>query len=222
MLEGTQLRDVATLLASSRVTRRALGGKGDRFPLMAMLADGLLEAEKDETAIGRAVDEAGNVRDDASPALYRLRREIKGARSRLVERLAAYVSSLPAHYQVPFSRLGPYDRPLLDDLIYRKRVLTEQWAHEASILPIEHWPLIRFHVGPHERRWRALAKFMDANAAYADRVLDEVRSRGPLVAGDVAEPDGTRARGGGWWGWTKAKATPGLCCASASSKPISS
>jgi DNA mismatch repair protein MutS2 len=47
------------------------------------------------------VDEAGNVRDDASPALYRLRREIKGARSRLVERLAAYVSSLPAHYQVP-------------------------------------------------------------------------------------------------------------------------
>ncbi|HEU4451524.1 MAG TPA: MutS2/Smr-associated SH3 domain-containing protein, partial [Longimicrobium sp.] len=101
VLEGTQLRDVATLLASSRVTRRALGGQGEHFPLMAMLADGLLEAEKDETAIGRAVDEAGNVRDDASPALYRLRREIKGARSRLVERLASYISSLPSHYQVP-------------------------------------------------------------------------------------------------------------------------
>ena len=114
---------------------------------------------------------------------------------------------VPAHYQVLFSRLGPYDRSRLDDLVYRRREFTEQWAHEASILPVEHWPLIRYHLGPNERRWRALAQFMDAHAEYAARVLEEVRSRGPVVAGDIAEPDGTRARGGGWWGWTKAKAT---------------
>jgi DNA mismatch repair protein MutS2 len=46
------------------------------------------------------VDDAGLVRDEASPALYRLRREIKGARNRLVERLASYMSSLPSHFQV--------------------------------------------------------------------------------------------------------------------------
>jgi uncharacterized protein YcaQ len=114
---------------------------------------------------------------------------------------------LPAHYQVPFSRLGPYDRKRLDSLIYKERDLTEQWAHEASILPIEHWPLIRHHLGPHERRWGALAKFMAAHSEYSERVLDEVRARGPVVAGEIAEPDGTQARGGGWWGWTKAKAT---------------
>jgi uncharacterized protein YcaQ len=114
---------------------------------------------------------------------------------------------LPAHYMVPFSRLGPYDRTLLDDLTYRKREFTEQWAHEASILPVEHWPLIRYHLGPHERRWRALSKFMEDHAEYATRVLEEVRARGPVVAGDINEPDGTRARGGGWWGWTLAKAT---------------
>ena len=114
---------------------------------------------------------------------------------------------LPAHYQVPFSRLGPNDRSILDDLTYRKRDFTEQWAHEASILPVEHWPLIRCHLRPHERRWGALAKFMDANADYASRVLDEVRTRGPVVAGEIDEPDGTRKRGGGWWGWTMAKAT---------------
>ena len=113
----------------------------------------------------------------------------------------------PAHYQVPFSRLGAYDRTRFDDLIYKDREFTEQWAHEASILPIEHWPLIRHHLGAHERRWRALAKFMDDNAAYASRVLEDVRTRGPVVAGEVDEPDGTRARGGGWWGWTMAKAT---------------
>jgi hypothetical protein len=38
-------------------------------------------------------------------------------------------------------------------------------------------------------------------------VLDEVRARGPVLAGEIAEPNGTRARGGGWWGWTMAKAT---------------
>ena len=113
---------------------------------------------------------------------------------------------LPAHYQVPFSRLGAYDRARLDALIYRDREFTEQWAHEASILPVEHWPLIRHHLGPHERRWGALAKFMAANADYAARVLEEVRARGPVLAGEITEPDGTRARGGGWWGWTMAKA----------------
>ena len=114
---------------------------------------------------------------------------------------------LPAHYQVPFSRLGPYDRARLDDLIYRERAFTEQWAHEASIIPVEHWPLIRHHLGPHERRWGALAKFMEEHAEYAGRVLEHIRSRGPVVAGDIDEPDGTRGRGGGWWGWTRAKAT---------------
>jgi len=114
---------------------------------------------------------------------------------------------LPAHYQVPFSRLGPYDRARLDALVYKEREFTEQWAHEACILPVEHWPLIRHHLGPHERRWGALAKFMEANASYAARVLEEVRTRGPVVAGDIDEPDGTRGRGSGWWGWTTAKTT---------------
>jgi uncharacterized protein YcaQ len=48
-----------------------------------------------------------------------------------------YVNVLvPAHYQVLFSRLGPYKRSRLDDLIYRRREFTEQWAHEASIVPV--------------------------------------------------------------------------------------
>ncbi|HEX8829558.1 MAG TPA: hypothetical protein VF705_00240, partial [Longimicrobium sp.] len=101
VLDGTQLRDVATLLASSRVTRRAFHNQAASFPLLAMMTSALVEAEKDEAEIGRTVDENGHVRDEASPLLYRTRREIKSARNRLVERLAAYVSSLPAHYQVP-------------------------------------------------------------------------------------------------------------------------
>ncbi|HYJ80036.1 MAG TPA: endonuclease MutS2 [Longimicrobiaceae bacterium] len=100
VLDAGELRGAATLLASSRSARRALGGEGERFPLLALLAGGLLAAEKEEAAINRAVDEAGAVRDDASPALARLRREIRGARAKLVERLAAYIATLPSHFQV--------------------------------------------------------------------------------------------------------------------------
>ena len=101
VLDAPHLRDVGVLLASSRVVRRAFRGHEERFPLLSMLTGGLVDAEKDEAAIGRAVDESGQVRDDASPALSKLRREIKGTRGRLVERLSSYISSLPAHLQVP-------------------------------------------------------------------------------------------------------------------------
>ena len=49
-----------------------------------------------------------------------------------------YVNVLvPAHFQVLFSRLGAYDRSLLDKLVYKNREFTEQWAHEASIVPMD-------------------------------------------------------------------------------------
>src|SRR5437660_1314891 len=50
---------------------------------------------------------------------------------------------VPAHYQVLFSRLGPYDRAVFDRVAYRSGEFTEQWAHEASIIPVSTWPLLR-------------------------------------------------------------------------------
>jgi DNA mismatch repair protein MutS2 len=101
VLDGPQLRDIGTLLVGSRTTRRAVGQNAGSLPYLSLIAGGLVEREKDEAEIGRTVDEAGLVRDEASPALYRLRREIKSARGRLVERLASYMASMPSHHQVP-------------------------------------------------------------------------------------------------------------------------
>src|SRR5947209_13940343 len=50
---------------------------------------------------------------------------------------------VPAHYQVLFSRLGPYDRAAFDRVAYGSGQFTEQWAHEASIIPVATWPLLR-------------------------------------------------------------------------------
>jgi DNA mismatch repair protein MutS2 len=100
VLDGAQVRDLGVLLASARTTRRAVRQQAATLPQLAAMTERLPEREKDEAEIARTVDDAGLVRDEASPALYRLRREMKSARNRLVERLASYVASLPSHLQV--------------------------------------------------------------------------------------------------------------------------
>ncbi len=111
-----------------------------------------------------------------------------------------YVNVLiPAHYQVPFSRLGPYERAHLDDVVYRRRDFTEQWAHEASILPVESWPLLRHRMETHRVRPWGFEKLMAKLPDYVDWVVDQVRTRGPLAANDLPAPDGQSRRIPGAW-----------------------
>jgi uncharacterized protein len=101
---------------------------------------------------------------------------------------------LPAHYLVLFTRLGPYQRAHLDRLTYRRREFTEQWAHEASIVPVETWPLLRHRMATHRVRPYGFEKFLEQQAHYTQRVLDEVRRRGPLSAAGLAPPSGVGRR----------------------------
>jgi uncharacterized protein len=96
---------------------------------------------------------------------------------------------VPAHYQVPFSRLGPYERSRLDAVVYQRREFTEQWAHEASIVPVETWPLLRHRMETRRVRPYGFEKFLEQNPQYVQRVLDEVRARGPLTADELPPPD---------------------------------
>ena len=114
-----------------------------------------------------------------------------------------YVNVLaPAHYQVPFSRLGPYPRTQFDEVVYGRGEFTEQWAHEASILPVEIWPLLRYRMKTHRVRPWGFEKLMAQIPEYVDSVLDQVRTRGPLAADDLAGPDGVSHRipGDAWVG----------------------
>lgn len=106
---------------------------------------------------------------------------------------------VPAHYLIVFSRLGPYERSLLDDVMYRSGEFAEVTAHEASVVPMAHWPLVRQRRVPPDRRTRVFSTYMADRQAYAARVLDAIRARGPLAADeapDAGEPD-PRDR----WGW---------------------
>ncbi len=111
-----------------------------------------------------------------------------------------YVNVLvPAHYQVPYSRLGPYEKSLLDDLVYRRREFTEQWAHEASIVPVESWPLLQHRMESFRVRPWGFESFLQQNAEYVAWILEEVRTRGPLAADDMAEQEGIPQRITGVW-----------------------
>ena len=119
-----------------------------------------------------------------------------------------YVNVLgPAHYQVLFSRLGPYDRGLLDELVYRRREFTEQWAHEASVLPMESWSLLRHRMETFRLRPHGFETFLEQHPDYASQVIEEIRARGPLAASDLAGPVGAARRIPGAWFGTVPRAT---------------
>ena len=108
-----------------------------------------------------------------------------------------------AHYLPGWSRLGGYDVADLDRLAYRRGDLFEYWAHEASLLPVELEPLLRWRKAAareHQGIWRSVAAVAQARPDLAEAVLERVRAEGPLAASDF----GDRALGS-WWGWSDTK-----------------
>ena len=100
---GEELMAGALLLRSSRLTKAALGDA--RRPeaaaaVLSPLAVRLVGHTPAEPAIGRAIEPDGSVKDDASPALRRMRRELRGAQSELVQLLERIVGRLEERHRV--------------------------------------------------------------------------------------------------------------------------
>jgi len=112
-----------------------------------------------------------------------------------------------AHYLPAFSRLGVYDRTLLDRAAWgskSKRTLFEYWAHEASLLPLELQPLLRWRMAAAERGdigWQSLRVYARERRSEADALLERIRAEGPLAASDFEHGKNQ----GGWWGWGETK-----------------
>jgi hypothetical protein len=89
-----------------------------------------------------------------------------------------------SHFLVLWSRLGDYDRADLDTLLWQERWLFEYWAHAASIVLAEDYPI--HHVmmrgyakgeSPYAQRVRG---WIEANDGLRQHVLDRLRTAGPL------------------------------------------
>ncbi len=152
---------------------------------IALAAQGFAEpkasGEAGTRAVNRALDRLGLLQIDSVSAVVR------------------------AHYMPLFSRLGPYDRLRLERAAWgRPRALFEYWAHEASLLPLDLQPLLRWRmaraaagVGIYE----GVARFARERPDLVEAVFERVRREGALAASSLEGPRGA----GGWWGWSDGK-----------------
>ena len=86
---------------------------------------------------------------------------------------------------VLFSRLGPYDPDLLSHLLFERRSLFEYWAHVASIVLTEDYPLFYWAMQRQRARWRPGTKrWLEANAPLRAHIRERLQAEGPLSAGD--------------------------------------
>ncbi len=106
-----------------------------------------------------------------------------------------------SHYLPFFSRLGPYDRSLLDRYAYRDHRAFEYWGHEASLVSSELQPLLRWRMGE-EHQWRGLRAIAEEQAELIEALHAQVLADGPSSAGDL---DAVERKKGPWWGWGETK-----------------
>ena len=108
-----------------------------------------------------------------------------------------------SHYLPLFSRLGPYAPALLEGAAYcrpKARRLFEYWGHEASLLPVEIQPLLRWRMARaarHQGVWPGIAEFAREKSDRIEAVLAEIAECGPLGVSDLATEE---RRSGPWWG----------------------
>jgi hypothetical protein len=115
-----------------------------------------------------------------------------------------------AHYMPVFSRLGPYDRAVLDRLAGHRRGrinrrLVEYWAHEAALIPIENHPLFRWRMaGVNEDAWGRMARLAAERPELIEETLALVAEQGPIRGSETGQPRAER-RPGEMWNWHEGK-----------------
>ncbi|SIR86052.1 winged helix-turn-helix domain-containing protein [Williamsia sterculiae] len=133
--------------------------------------------------------------------------------SRVLDRIAllqmdSVSVAVRAHYAPLFSRLGPYDRELLDRAAWAPptarspRLLAEYWAHEAALIPVRDWPLFRWRMDDYQHgRYQGGRAWSAKQHALRADIHAVIAESGPVSSGQVEDLLGMakRVRRGTWW-----------------------
>jgi uncharacterized protein len=130
------------------------------------------------------------------------RRHIRKVFERIALLQVDSVNVLTRSEELPiFARLGPHPRNLVRDM-EADGELFEYWAHEASLLPVQHEPLFRWkkeqvRQGSY-KIWGGMARLRAEQPELLNTVLKEVAQRGPIAASELSMRIG---QVGNHWGW---------------------
>ncbi|HLC11182.1 MAG TPA: crosslink repair DNA glycosylase YcaQ family protein [Candidatus Bathyarchaeia archaeon] len=117
----------------------------------------------------------------------------------------------PSHLIVLWNRLGDFNTSDLDRLLWSEKKLFEYWAHQASIVLMEDYPLYYYlmrgypdvflkSLGP---VWQLrVKKWLSKNSDLRDYVLTELKRRGPLLSRQFEDRTRTKNRGFCWSSWS--------------------
>jgi len=155
VLPPSELLDVRDTLISARTLHRTLSRLESQFPHLAHLAGGIQLCPKVIAEINRCLDERGNVRDDASPELARIRRETRLAHDRIQDKLQRIIHT-PRNVtflQEPLitQREGRYVIPLKADFKGRIRGIVHDVSASGATIFIEPLSVVELN-----NTWREL------------------------------------------------------------------
>ena len=102
-----------------------------------------------------------------------------------------------SHLLVLWSRLGGFDRNDLDTLLWRERWLFEYWAHAASLVLTEDYPIHRLMMRAYQVT-EGPQKWLEANDSFRRYVLDRLRDAGPLPGEAIEDRSAVSWTSTGW------------------------
>ncbi len=112
-----------------------------------------------------------------------------------------------SHLLVLHSRAGKFDPAQVDDLLFGQRRLFEYWAHEASIVLTEDYPIhaVRMRDYPGDSAWGAAVRdWLEMNASLRQHILDHLARHGASFSREI-EADGIDPQQWVSSGWTNGR-----------------
>jgi len=119
------------------------------------------------------------------------------------------VNVLTRSHELPFlARLGPYPRAALAEWLWESGEMFEYWGHEASLIPVEVHPLLRWRM-QEEHAWSGMVRVAARRPQLVQQVFDAVAERGPVTLGELEHLGDAIKRAkpapGNMWNWSDAK-----------------
>jgi len=184
VLPPPELLDVRDTLVAARNLHHTLSRLKSQFPHLARLAGSIQLCPEVIAEINRCLDERGNVRDDASPELARIRREMHIAHDRIQDKLQNIIQS---PHNATFlqealitQREGRYVIPLKADFKGRIRGIVHDVSASGATIFIEPLSVVELN-----NAWRELQL---AETQEVNRILAHLSG---LIAERAAEIEQT-------------------------------